>query len=149
MPHKKKKTWFSYLALVVSSSPALWVIVRVSAGWHFWPEGPVLLAEFTCSTFKQLSVLGMQRGEFQGMFPATGSFQRKPKGTALLFDVLTASLIGGLSQGQTGVVVKCEVSCDWRFQPPNTLLQTKGLQLAEASFRQQNTARIQTYTRNQ
>ena len=34
-----------------------------------------------------------------------------------------------------GGVVTYEVSCDWRFQPPNTLLKQEGLQLAEASFR--------------
>ena len=31
--------------------------------------------------------------------------------------------------------VNYEVSCEWRFQPPNTLLKQEGLQLAEASFR--------------
>ena len=31
--------------------------------------------------------------------------------------------------------VKLEVSRDWRFYPPNTLLKQEGLQLAEASFR--------------
>ena len=43
--------------------------------------------------------------------------------------------VSGLSHGQTacepasrgggGGVVKYEVSCDWRFQPPNTLLKRK------------------------
>ena len=36
-----------------------------------------------------------------------------------------------------GGVVKYEVSCSWGFQPPNTLLKQEGLQLAEASFRDQ------------
>lgn len=36
-----------------------------------------------------------------------------------------------------GGFVKYEVSCGWRFQPPNTLLKQEGLQLAEASFRDQ------------
>ena len=45
----------------------------------------------------------------------------------------------GLSHGQTACepargVVKCEVSCDWRLQPPNTLPKQEGLQLAKASF---------------
>ena len=31
-------------------------------------------------------------------------------------------------------VVTYEVSCDWRFEPPNTLLTQEGLQLAVASF---------------
>ena len=34
-----------------------------------------------------------------------------------------------------GWVINYEVSCDWRFQPPHTLLKQEGLQLAEASFR--------------
>jgi hypothetical protein len=32
----------------------------------------------------------------------------------------------------------CEVSCNWRFQPPNTLPKQEGLRLAEASFRDNN-----------
>ena len=36
-----------------------------------------------------------------------------------------------------GGVVMYEVSCDWRFQPPNTLLKQEGLQLAVASFREE------------
>ena len=46
-----------------------------------------------------------------------------------------------LSHGQTafepasrGGIAKYEVSCNWRFQPPNTLIKQEGLQLAEASF---------------
>ena len=37
-----------------------------------------------------------------------------------------------------GGVVNWEVSRDWRFHPPNTLLKQEGLQLAEASFRDKN-----------
>ena len=42
---------------------------------------------------------------------------------------------GGIEPWPNCWVVKYEVSCDWRFQPPNTLLKQEGLPLAEASFR--------------
>ena len=59
---------------------------------------------------------------------------------------------GGFSHGQTACepasrrlgVANCEVSRDWRFQPPNTLLKQEELQLrvrdpvAEASFHDKN-----------
>ena len=35
---------------------------------------------------------------------------------------------------QSGGVVNWEVSHDWRFQPPKTLLKQEGLQLADAAF---------------
>ena len=38
------------------------------------------------------------------------------------------------AEDAAGGAVNCEVSRDWRFQPPNTLLKREGLQLAEASF---------------
>ena len=52
--------------------------------------------------------------------------------------------IGRLSHGQTAYepanpgeeVANYEVSFDWRFQLPNTLLEQEGLQLAETSFRE-------------